>query len=266
MYQCPLCHSLLTVSSKQYRCQQNHSFDIAKEGYVNLLPVQQKNSKAPGDNKAMIQARRDFLHAGWYQPLADAVLKILQPLGLQQLLDLGCGEGYYSGQIQQALPDCQLYGIDISKNAVRLAAKANKQIQFSVASAYKLPFVDNAFAGIVRIYAPSAADELSRVLKPGGYLLTVTPGPEHLFEVKQAVYAQPRLHDDAIASIAGFNHLQRQKLSFSLHFSQAADVLALIQMVPLAWKFSAELKQQFAEQTRSIKIDFLLDLYQLNEH
>jgi 23S rRNA (guanine745-N1)-methyltransferase len=263
MYQCPLCQSPLSLTSKQYRCHQNHSFDIAKEGYVNLLPVQQKNSKAPGDNKAMIQARRDFLHAGWYQPLADAVVKMLQPLGIKQLLDLGCGEGYYSSHIQQALPHCQLYGIDISKNAVKLAAKANKQIQFSVASAYKLPFLDNAFDGIVRIYAPSTADELSRVLKSGGHLVTVTPGPEHLFEIKQAVYTEPRLHDDAIASIDGFSHQQRQRLSFSLHFTQPADVLALIQMVPLAWKFTAELKQQFAEQTTAIKIDFLLDLYQL---
>lgn len=271
MYQCPLCQRPLTATDKLFSCSQNHSFDIAKEGYVNLLPVQQKNSKAPGDNKEMMQARRDFLHAGWYQPLADAVCKMLQPLQIKQLLDLGCGEGYYSGQIQQALPQCQIYGLDISKNAIKQAAKSNKSLQFCVASAFKLPFIDQCFDSIVRIYAPSAADELVRVLKQDGYLLTVTPGPEHLFEMKQAVYAEPRLHDDAIEQIAGFNHQQRQRLSFSLDFSQPADVLALIQMVPLAWKFTAELKQQFAEQfsnnsssnSNGISIDFLLDLYQL---
>ncbi|MGI5308712.1 23S rRNA (guanine(745)-N(1))-methyltransferase [Rheinheimera sp. WS51] len=263
MYQCPLCQNPLVLDNKLYRCAQNHCFDIAKEGYVNLLPVQQKNSKAPGDNKEMMQARRDFLHAGWYQPLADAVAKLLQQYNVKQLLDLGCGEGYYSGRIQQALPDCQLHGLDISKTAIKFAAKANKQISFCVASAYKLPFIDNAFDSIVRIYAPSEATELARVLQQDGYLLTVTPGPQHLFEIKQAVYANPRLHDDAIEAIAGFKHIKRQSLSFNLNFEQASDVLALIQMVPLAWKFTPEQKHQFAKQAKSISIDFLLDLYQL---
>ncbi|WNO61643.1 23S rRNA (guanine(745)-N(1))-methyltransferase [Rheinheimera sp. MMS21-TC3] len=262
MYQCPLCQNPLVIDNKLYRCGQNHCFDIAKEGYVNLLPVQQKNSKAPGDNKEMMQARREFLQAGWYQPLADAVCKLLQPLACQKLLDLGCGEGYYSSKIQQALPECAVYGLDIAKNAIKIAAKANKKIQFCVASAYHLPYSDQAFDTVVRIYAPSTAAELARVMTPSGHLLTVTPGPEHLFEIKQAVYQQPRLHDDAIITIDGFNHQQRQRLSFKLHFNQAADVLALIQMVPLAWKFTAEQKQHFAEQTKTISIDFLLDLYQ----
>ena len=262
MYQCPLCQNPLVIANKLYRCEQNHCFDIAKEGYVNLLPVQQKNSKAPGDNKEMMQARREFLQAGWYQPLADAVCKMLQPLASQKLLDLGCGEGYYSSKIQQALPECDIYGVDIAKNAIKIAAKANKQIQFCVASAYKLPFSDNTFDSIVRIYAPSEAGELARVLQQKGYLLTVTPGPQHLFEIKQAVYANPRLHDDAISTIDGFNHQQRQRLSFKLHFNRAEDVAALIQMVPLAWKFTTEQKQHFAKQTKTISIDFLLDLYQ----
>jgi 23S rRNA (guanine745-N1)-methyltransferase len=262
MYRCPLCQQPLTLTDSQYRCPNHHSFDIAREGYVNLLPVQQKNSKDPGDNKDMMTARRTFLTAGWYAALADAVAATLASLTPAKVLDLGCGEGYYTALMQQALPNSQLYGVDISKSAIKFAAKANRKIKFSVASAYQLPFADGSFDAIVRIYAPSKAEELKRLLLQGGYLLTVTPGPRHLLEIKQAVYDTVRLHDDAIATLDGFSHINRQRLEFSLSFSQGTDVLALVQMVPLAWKFTAEHKQQFADSLPAISVDFLLDLYQ----
>lgn len=262
MYLCPLCQQPLTLNTKQYQCQNRHSFDVAREGYVNLLPVQQKNSKDPGDNKEMMQARRQFLHAGWYAPLAQAVATTLSEIAPQRLLDLGCGEGYYTGIIKQHLADTAVWGLDISKSAIKFAAKAQPNIAFSVASAYQLPFAANSFDAIVRIYAPSKVEELTRVLSAGGHLLTVTPGPEHLVQIKQAVYEQVRLHDDAIVSLDGFMHLKRQRLSFELNFSCSDDVKALVQMVPLAWKFTAEQKQQFADSLPAISVDFLLDLYQ----
>jgi len=262
MYRCPLCQHPLTLSERQYQCVNRHSFDIAKEGYVNLLPVQQKNSKDPGDNKEMMAARRAFLTAGWYNPLAEAVASCLAQLKPETLLDLGCGEGYYTATIKRATPATELYGADISKSAIKYAAKAHSNILFSVASAYQLPFADNSFDAVVRIYAPSKVDELQRLIRSGGHLLTVTPGPDHLLEVKQAVYDKVRLHDDAITPIDGFTHQQRKRLEFKLNFTKPADVMALVQMVPLAWKFSNEHKQQFADSLPAISIDFLLDLYQ----
>ncbi len=262
MYLCPLCQQPLSQNAKHYQCPNRHSFDIAREGYVNLLPVQQKNSKDPGDNKEMMQARRQFLHAGWYAPLAQAVATTLSEVAPQRLLDLGCGEGYYTGIIKQQLADTAVWGLDISKSAIKFAAKAQPNIAFSVASAYQLPFAANSFDAIVRIYAPSKAQELKRVLSTGGHLLTVTPGPQHLVQIKQAVYEQVRLHDDAMVSLDGFVHLKRQQLKFELNFSRSEDVLALVQMVPLAWKFTAEQKQQFADSLPAISVDFLLDLYQ----
>jgi len=261
MYLCPLCQQPLHLSAKQYQCANRHSFDIAREGYVNLLPVQHKNSKDPGDNKDMMQARRDFLHAGWYAPLAQAVSDTVTKLAPDTLLDLGCGEGYYTAQLKRALPGAQIFGVDISKAAVKFAAKANRNIQFSVASAYQLPFADNSFAAIVRIYAPSKPEELLRLLTPQGHLITVSPGPQHLLEIKQAVYDDVQLHSDAIAEIPALTHLTRQRLQFTLSFEKAGDVLALIQMVPLAWKFSATQKQQFAAALPDISVDFLLDVY-----
>jgi len=264
MYLCPLCQQPLSLHDKHYQCPQRHSFDIAREGYVNLLPVQNKKSKDPGDNKEMMQARRDFLQAGWYAPLAQAVNTIWASLSPTTLLDIGCGEGYYTNHVKQTLPGCDIYGVDISKSAIKFAAKACPAIKFSVASAYQLPFEDHSFDGILRIYAPSKPEELQRLIKPAGHLLTVTPGPEHLVEIKHAVYENVRLHDDAIATIPGFTHLSRQSLRYQLPFSQEKDVLALIQMVPLAWKFSPVQKQQFAASTPAISVEFSLDLYQEN--
>lgn len=263
MYLCPLCQTPLILRDKQYQCSGRHSFDLAKEGYVNLLPVQQKNSKDPGDNKEMMQARRQFLEAGWYQPLSDMVNRVIAELAPQTLLDLGCGEGYYSGRLAQVLPTTsQLYGIDISKAAIKYAARKYPALQFAVASAYQLPFSNGNFDLVLRIYAPSQPEQLQRVIKPQGYLVTVTPAPQHLVEIKQALYQQVRLHPDTTEEIAGFLHLKRQRLSFTLQFEHPADLANLIQMVPLAWKFTPELKAHFLALSPAISLDFFIDIYQ----
>lgn len=266
MYRCPLCQLRLTLHERVYQCANRHSFDIAREGYVNLLPVQQKNSKDPGDNKQMMQARRSFLQSGAYAALAQAVTQQLLQFQPSSLLDCGCGEGYYTAFIAEQLPQCQTYGIDISKAAIKYAAKAHAGIQFSVASAYQLPFADNSFDALVRIYAPSKDTELLRLLRDNGHLVTVTPGPQHLIEIKQAVYDDVRLHDDAIAELQGFKHLNRQRLQYQFKPENAAQLLALLQMVPLAWKFSAEQQQHFANNTQAISIDFLIDSYQRSHY
>ncbi|WP_254795384.1 23S rRNA (guanine(745)-N(1))-methyltransferase [Arsukibacterium indicum] len=264
MYICPLCRQPLQLTTRQYQCAARHSFDLAKEGYVNLLPVQQKNSKDPGDNKLMIEARRAFLQSAAYQPLSDAVNELAVQTNPATVLDLGCGEGYYSGRLQQKLnPAARLYGIDISKAAIKYAARHYAAIRFAVASAYQLPFADNSFDSIIRIYAPSDNAELQRVLTPQGRLISVNPGPEHLIEMKQAVYRDVKLHSDAIKQEPGFNHIQRQRLSYQLVLTEPQQLDNLLQMVPLAWKFTSDNRQTFVASTRTISIDFLLDVYQL---
>lgn len=262
MYLCPLCQQPLQLQQNQYRCSASHSFDIAREGYVNLLPVQHKGSKDPGDNKAMMLARRQFLQAGWYKPLSDRLNELALSLSPATILDLGCGEGYYSGRLAAVLPNSSLCGIDISKAAIRYAAKSYPQQQFAVASAYQLPFADDSFELILRVYAPSQPAELKRVIRSGGYLLTVTPAPHHLVEMKHVLYPQVRLHPETITDIEGFSHQQRQQLSYPLHFTQQQDLDNLIQMVPLAWKFTPEIRQRLFEQSPAISIDFYIDLYQ----
>jgi 23S rRNA (guanine745-N1)-methyltransferase len=150
------------------------------------------------------------------------------------------------------------------RRLLHTADKAHREVQFCVASAYQLPFADQSFDAIVRIYAPSEPGELQRLITQGGHLLSVSPGPQHLVEIKQAVYDQVRLHDDVVVDIPGFRPVLRQQLSFNMQINRSEDVLALIQMVPLAWKFTAEQKQQFADTLPCISADFLLDLYQRN--
>jgi 23S rRNA (guanine745-N1)-methyltransferase len=268
MYRCPLCQQNLTQHHNSFVCASNHSFDLAKEGYLHLLPVQQKNSKVPGDSPLMMQSRRDFLNAGYYQPLSDAVNQYFSAVLPPQpvVLDLGCGEGYYSNRLMQALAnkELRLYGLDIAKTAIKKAAKSYPAIRFCVASAWHLPFADQSFDAALKLCAPCEPEELARVLKTDGLLLTVTPAPEHLLEIKQQVYSSVRLHSDQIEAIPGFEHQERQELKLQLADLPADMVLNLLEMTPLAWKFKPEQKQIFAASSPQISLNFYLDMYRKN--
>lgn len=265
MYRCPLCHTNLTQQQTRFVCQSNHSFDLAKEGYLHLLPVQKKNSKVPGDSALMMQSRRDFLNAGYYQPLSDAVNAIFADVLPEHavLLDLGCGEGYYTNRMTLALADKNptVYGLDIAKTAIKKAAKSYPAIKFCVASAWHLPFAAQSFDAALKLCAPCEPKELARVLKTNGLLLTVTPAPQHLVEIKQQVYSSVRLHSDQIEAIEGFEHQQRQELKLMLSDVPPAMLLNLVEMTPLAWKFKPEQKLAFAASSPHISLNFYLDLY-----
>lgn len=175
-FTCPLCHQPLTQINNSVICPQRHQFDVAKEGYINLLPVQHKRSRDPGDSAEMMQARRAFLDAGHYQPLRDAVINLLRERLDQSataILDIGCGEGYYTHAFAEALPGVTTFGLDVAKTAIKAAAKRYSQVKFCVASSHRLPFADASMDAVIRIYAPCKAQELARVVKPCGHLRSV---------------------------------------------------------------------------------------------
>lgn len=271
-YLCPICARPLSAQNKSLVCEQRHQFDLAKEGYVNLLPVQNKKSKNPGDNKEMMQARREFLDQGFYQSLSDKVNSLAQQaliaVNAPNILDLGCGEGYYThrlAQVMAAMSDAntapKIAGLDISKSAIRFAAKRYKTISFCVASAYNTPFADASQDLVIRIYAPSQDAELARIIKVGGYLLTVTPAAEHLFELKQIIYQTPEKHDMSIEPIAGFEVVEQQRLTQEITLTQAKDSKNLLEMTPLAWKMSDEQKAQLYATDLTLTLDFNITLY-----
>jgi len=261
-YLCPLCQQALMLTDKTYRCVNNHSFDQAKQGYVNLLPVQFKHSKAPGDNKEMVIARRSFLDKGFYQPLVDKMLEIYQQYGEPNapVLDAGCGEGFYTHQHKTTTN--KVYGVDIAKETIKIAAKRYKECHFSVGTLSKLSFDDNYFAWLVSVYAPILETEFTRILKEDGYLLTVTPAEQHLFELKQLIYRQANEHDVSKIPIDNLTLIEEQKLTYPMHFKCCDDVLNLLAMTPFAFKASKELITQIKTMTKfTCQADFVLRLY-----
>lgn len=267
-FTCPLCQTDFTQVNNTQVCENNHHFDIAKEGYLNLLPVNAKNSKNPGDSKEMMQARRAFLNSGGYQPLAEnlsaLVNKLLAEKSEASLLDIGCGEGYYTHILTENLPKSFIINaLDISKVAIRYAAKRYKNINFCVASAYDVPLADKSQDLLIRIYAPSLDSELQRLIKQGGYLITVTPAPRHLFELRDKIYEKVKEHSSENRAPAGFTKTEQINLNYPLLISDKKILQDLIQMTPFAWKFNKQTMQELlAEEKWQIECDFNIEVYQ----
>ncbi len=178
---CPLCAGALTTEPHRLVCPKGHSFDVARQGYVNLLPVTQKHSLHPGDTKEQVAARREFLDGGFYGPIgqtvSQAAAEFCAPGG--EILDVGCGEGYYSAQVWKAVPDSKLYGLDISKDAVRLAAGRHKGAFWLCGTGAKLPF-GQEFDLLLSLFALTIPEEFCRVLKPGGIFIQALAAQDHL--------------------------------------------------------------------------------------
>lgn len=263
-YICPICQQSLTLTQSTWHCENNHRFDCAKEGYVNLLPVQKKKTKEPGDNKEMMLARRAFLDKGYYQPLSDKVNSLALEVNpdAKKVLDIGCGEGYYTHRLVNLLANLkQAYGLDISKSAIRYAAKRYKDIHFSVASVFEMPFADQSFDLAIRIYAPSKVEELQRIIKPEGVLITVSPGPKHHYAIKQKIYDTPRLHEAGPLYIEGFDYVAQHQLEYNIDLKDKIDIDHLLNMTPYAWKLSNYQKQQMMEEGLSCELDFKIEVH-----
>ncbi|ARR45892.1 23S rRNA (guanine(745)-N(1))-methyltransferase [Vibrio campbellii] len=267
-YQCPLCHQPLELTAKTFKCENNHQFDLAKEGYVNLMPAHHKRSKDPGDNKEMMQARRRFLEGNHYDPMRREVARLCAKYTegtSHQLLDIGCGEGYYTDQVQQSLhaqnEEANVYGLDISKVAIRYASKRYPNCDFSVASSHRLPFAEQSLDAILRIYAPCKAEELQRVIRDNGVVITVTPAGRHLYQFRERIYQEIRLHNEEPESIEGFELEHQQKLNYVMDLKDGV-AFDLLQMTPFAWKASDELREELKSSTLfQCEADFMLRVY-----
>ena len=272
-YICPICQAPLIQHqpSQGYYCENKHHFDMAKEGYLNLLPVQHKKSKEPGDSRAMMRSRRNFLEAGFYQPMAKALATLIgnhrTDSSPMHILDMGCGEGYYSRQIEALIDKPEkldLHGIDIAKNAIFAAAKKQANAHFIVASSKRMPYADHYFDLLLRIYAPSNDIEVVRLLKPDGLLLLVTPGPRHLWQLKEFIYKEVKEHGIDIALPKGFEEIETQRISYKIQPNQEQR-MALLQMTPFAWRAKGEIQNNIQRATGlEIETDFILTLARKN--
>ena len=240
---CPLCGGKLTQNEKTLRCPSGHSFDVARQGYVHLLPVQSKRSAAPGDTREQVLSRRAFLETGAYAPICDALKRAARSRGIEgQLLDVGCGEGWYSARLAKEV-GLALTGLDISKEAVRCAAAKYKGYQWLCASASRLPVEDGSADLLTSLFAVTFPEEFRRVLKKEGFLFQVLAAQDHLMGLKSIIYDEILLKEkDSVPDLPGFR-LEESipiRFTFTVEGGQVEDLFSMTPHVYRIGKAGAE--------------------------
>lgn len=240
---CPVCGEKLNKADRAWVCPNRHSFDIARQGYVNLLTVNQKHSLNPGDTREQVLSRRAFLEAGYYAPILNTLIETAKELGITgPIIDVGCGEGYYSAQLAAAL-DAELMGIDISKEAVRCAAAKYKGPTWLTATASHIP-VERGSAGLVTsLFALTLPEEFSRVLAEDGYYFQVLACQDHLLGLKSIIYPELKFKEkDSVPELSGFA-LQKSipiRFTFTVEGEQTQNLFSMTPHVFRIGKAGAE--------------------------
>jgi 23S rRNA (guanine745-N1)-methyltransferase len=259
-----------TDKDKQLSCSNGHTFDIARQGYVNLLPVQHKRSKQPGDSKAMVLARSRVLDSGLYMPVANR----LNELVLSQMredsdlcfLDAGCGEGYYLDRLCQFLSEqdgqtsLSFIGLDISKDAIIQSSRRNKQVCWLVGTNRQPPVVAESVDIILCLFGFVSVEGFSRVLKPGGLVILVDPGPEHLKELREIIYAEVNKTDqsESVAQQSGFSLLKKEALTYHSRIDSNEQINHLLLMTPHFYRAS---KEGRARAEKLSELDVTIDVF-----
>lgn len=261
LLRCPVCACALQAGEHTLRCECGHSFDIAKEGYANLL-LSGKPGDSKGDNKDMARSRRDFLNKGYYEPLARAVADCVRQNTADgdSVLDICCGEGYYTDYLAARLPRAY-YGFDISKNMVRLAAK-RRCATFFVANIASVPVRDASVKLAFHLFAPFHAAEFGRVLRQDGVLVTAIPGKDHLYGLKQALYDTPYGNDEQPPRAEGLRLTDSVRVRGHISLTEPEDIRALFQMTPYYYHTPASgMRRLESLKALETDIEFILLLY-----
>ena len=237
---CPICGAQLNQSGRAYICPGNHSFDIARQGYVNLLTVQQKHSLNPGDTREQVLARRSFLETGCYAPIADALIEKAKELDISgPILDVGCGEGYYSARLAEAI-GAELTGFDISKEAVRCAAAKYKDARWLCATAAHIPVADGSAELVTSLFALTIPGEFARVLREGGWYFQVLAAQDHLLGLKSIIYPELKFKEkDSVPELPGFRLVSSTPIRFTFSV-EGEQVQNLFSMTPHVFRIGKE--------------------------
>ena len=242
MYICPKCKKGLTLTDKSYRCSRGHCFDLSSKGYVNLL--MSGKSGIHGDNKEMLLSRRAFLSCGYYYSIILRLAEIITEKYADKrqitVLDAGCGEGYYADALRLVLEKdgykVKIYGIDVSKDGVAMAAKRYKECEFAVASVNALPFGDGCFDIVLSLFAPIAESEFCRVMKKEGTLITVSPSPRHLYGLKSAVYEHPYENEETTFEPNFLRLVGKSVFETEISLTSSEEISSLFTMTPYYYK------------------------------
>lgn len=262
---CPVCKEKLNIRNKSYVCDNLHCFDIAKEGYVNLLRAN-KSGENIGDNRDMAVSRRNFLSKGYYSVLAEKICEIVGEYSDGgTLLDICCGEGYYSSCFSENMKNHSVVGFDISKEMIKLAAKRKSEAEFFVANMTDIPLADESADVITHLFATFCAVEFNRILKKNGVLLSVVSGERHLYSLKEVLYEHPYLNDEAEPEATGFYLTDKIKTGTTIKLDNNEDIFSLLKMTPYYYHTpSAGLERLSQMKELETEIDFSIFVYKKN--
>ncbi len=308
-WQCPHCRLPLRKQQQQWLCAQNHSFDCARQGYVNLLPSHKKHSKQPGDNAEMVQARSRFLDAGFYLPLRQQLCTISKQYltdAKGAWLDAGCGEGWYTSAIAQSIAQLTAFAFDISKPAINACCKRNSSIndtgfvstdmnntamdstvrasstaldskstddelvsngsvEWAVASVADIPLLENSQTMILSIFSRIDWPEFARVLQDNGIVISVSPGSDHLIELRQAIYndVRPYQVDKTLNELPDYiEPIELQRCHFEIKLKSPSEIHDLLAMTPHYWNISPQQREQLSERMHlTTRVDFRIQIF-----
>lgn len=239
---CPVCETELKKNGNSLKCTRNHTFDIARHGYVNLLMSNKSALKHHGDDKLMINARRDFLDKGYYIPIRSAIIQSVMKYAKEniRIIDCGCGDCWYTEGIYSTLSDKGLapsiVGIDISKEALIAGGRRCRNLTLCVATASRLPVKTGAADVLLNIFSPLAAEEYSRVLDQNGILIRAVPMEDHLWKLKQAVYDVPYKNPPVETGLNGFELIDSIEVRDKIILTSNTDIQNLFKMTPYYYK------------------------------
>ena len=260
MLACPVCGGVLTLGAAAAICSNKHAFDRARSGYLNLLLT--KHSAEPGDSAAMLQSRRAFLQAGFYDAISTAanaaVVKVLAGRPHAHVADVGCGEGFFTARLSRALADAispapTCYGIDISRPGVRMATSHDGEIHWVVASLHHTPFLPRSLDVVLCMFVPIDPVDVRRILRDDGALVTVTPGPDHLDGLRALLYTDVQPHSPMPALMAGdtrFEPAESTRVHESIVVDSQAQIMNLLAMTPYYWNISRDTRARVEALSR----------------
>ena len=268
---CPICNSGMQIQvengkNKTLFCNgvKRHAYDFSSSGYINFAPPSQSNA---GDSKGAVRARTAFLDRGYYEPIATKICEILKEhFGTcGNIVDAGCGEGYYSQKI--ASEGFCVFGFDLSKSAVESAAKRAKRQStinsfFGVATVFDLPLDDNSIDAVVNVFAPCVESEYSRILKDNGVVLVVHAGKEHLLGLKKMIYESAHVNQERADLPKNMELINTSELKYSITVEGNEHIKNLFAMTPYYWKTSKNDVEKLENvETLSTDIHILFSLY-----
>lgn len=264
---CPKCKKELQLIGNSYKCEDHHTYDLAKTKYINLLLNPDKSTNNPGDSKESLIARKAFLNQGYYNIISDTVNQYILdhstfPI---QILDLGCGEGYYTQRMKQQLNNDAntYYGLDISKEAINMATKYTKDIYWIVGNSKNIPIQDHSLDVICALFTVVNVDELKRCLKHDGYIIHVTANPKHLIEIKELIYDEVKVKSDEHIRLP-FKVRESFDLVKTIHIINKDDSLNLLKMTPHFYHIKKERRHVLDTlESMDITIDIKITIYEI---